>query len=346
MGIYGEAGTGKTFTSTRFAIGLHQFIKSELPVFFFDTETGSDFVRDRFAAEKINLQVAKTRAFSDLLAGLDDAPPRAIVLIDSLTHFWNDLIDSYLKKKQKTRLILPDWQPLKATWREFSDRFINSQLHIIWAARSADKWDEVESEDGAKELRKVGTKARTETEMGYEPSLLIEMELVRLSARIGGAVTHRAWVLKDRFDVINAQSFDNPGFEAILPHVRLLNIGGEHLAIETDHDSQDLFDDPNIGEKRALNKEILCEKIANEIKKLYPGQTEKDKAARTALFEEVFGTNSWTEISTLFKNDKLEAGLNVLRAKVAGEPTPLVAPEAETLPGDGKGKPKTKGAHA
>jgi hypothetical protein len=348
MGIYGEAGTGKTFTSTRIVIGLHRHIKSDKPIFFMDTETGSDFVRDKIKAETgFPLQIAKTRAFSDLLTAIDEMPAGAILVIDSITHYWNELIESYLKKNQKTRLSLKDWQPLKATWREYSDRFVNSHLHIIVAGRSADKWGEVEDEDGAKELKKIGTKMRAETEFSYEPSLLVEMELIAMSSKVGGALLHRGHVRKDRFDIINGQHFDNPGFEAFLPHIERLNLGGEHLAIETDRNSQGIFDDPNIGEKRALNKEILCEKIANEVKKLYPGQTEKDKAARVALFEEVFGTNSWTEISTLFKNDRLEQGLETLKAKVAGAEGPASEPESvKPTPQPDNGKPKAKGARA
>jgi hypothetical protein len=351
MGIYGEAGTGKTFTSTRVVIGLHKLIKSAGPVFFMDTETGSDFVRDKIAAETgFPLQVAKTRAFADLLVALDEIPTGSILVIDSITHYWNELIESYLKKNQKSRLTLKDWQPLKTTWREYSDRFVNSQLHIIVAGRSADKWGEVEDEDGAKELKKIGTKMRAETEFSYEPSLLVEMELVQASARIGGALLHRGHVRKDRFDIINGMHFDNPGFEAFLPHIEKLNLGGEHLAIETDRNSQGIFDDPNIGEKKAIRKEILLEKIGNEIKKLYPGQTEKDKGARVALFEEVFHTNSWTEISTFLKLDVLEAGLKVLKAKVAGdtEPTPAPAPVEPVKPVvlPDNGKPKAKGARA
>jgi hypothetical protein len=351
MGIYGEAGTGKTFTSARIVIGLHRHIKSDKPIFFMDTETGSDFVRDKIKTETgFPLQIAKTRAFSDLLTAIDEMPAGAILVIDSITHYWNELIESYLKRNQKARLSLKDWQPLKATWREYSDRFVNSPLHIIVAGRSADKWGEVEDEDGAKELKKIGTKMRAETEFSYEPSLLVEMELIAMSSKVGGALLHRGHVRKDRFDIINGLHFDNPGFEAFLPHIERLNLGGEHLAIETDRNSQGIFDDPNIGEKRALNKEILCEKITNEIKKLYPGQTEKDKAARIVLLEETFGTNSWTEISTLFKNDRLETGLAALRNKVAEAEGP--APEAKAEPvkvspsGDNGGKSKAKGAHA
>jgi len=342
LGIYGEAGSGKTFTSTKVAIGLAEFIKSKKPVAFADTETGSDFVQPAFKAAGFNLVVAKTRAFADLLGIIDEAAKECdILIIDSVTHFWNELIDAYLKKNEKKRLTLRDWQPLKQTWREFTDRFVNSKLHIIMCGRSADKWEEVEDpDDGSKELRKVGTKMRTETEMSYEPSLLVEMEAVQLSARIGGQYVHRAYVKKDRFDVLDGQVFDNPGFETFLPHIRLLNLGGEHKAIEADRNSQDMFERGDTGEQRRLHKEIMLEKITNEIKKMYPGQSERDKTERIALLERTFGSNSWTEISTYNRLEQLEEGLKKLRGESGAGNKP--EPEVEVDKTDGK--PKRKGA--
>jgi hypothetical protein len=331
MGIYGEAGSGKSFTSALVAIGLYNYIKTKKPIGWADTETGSDFLIPQFQKNKISLVVAKTRAFVDLLGIVDEAQKTcSILIIDSITHFWNDLVDSYLKKNSLTRISLPHWQILKKTWREFTSRYINSKIHIILAGRSADKWEEVEEEDGAKELRKVGTKMRAEVEISYEPSLLVEMELRQLSPHAGGTVVHRAYVQKDRFDAINGMHFDNPGFDAFLPHVQLLNLGGEHKAVEQGRDSQGVFEDNNIGERKFIKREILIEKIENEIKKLHPGQTGDEKTARIALFEEIFGTNSWTEISRLLPQEKLQAGLAILKGKNL--------PESEK-----ESKPKTKG---
>ncbi len=72
LGLYGEAGAGKTFTATKVALGLCEFIKSKGPVGFLDTETGSDYIRDLFKEAEIELLVAKTRAFKDLLGVVDE----------------------------------------------------------------------------------------------------------------------------------------------------------------------------------------------------------------------------------------------------------------------------------
>jgi len=91
MGLYGAAGSGKTFTASDIAIGLHRFTEAKKPIYFIDTETGSDFVLEKFKKAKIKLLVAKSRAFKDLVAGVDEAEKKgSIILIDSITHFWND----------------------------------------------------------------------------------------------------------------------------------------------------------------------------------------------------------------------------------------------------------------
>jgi hypothetical protein len=333
MGIYGDAKSGKTFTSASVLIGFHKFMKSDKPIAFMDTETGSDYVQHRFRESGIPLLVAKTRSFKDLLAITDEAEKSCFaLLVDSITHPWDELMNAYQKQHNKTRLSLGDWIPIKAMWREFTTKYIGSRLHIIVCGRAGDKWEDVTDENGVKELRKTGTRMRTEKELGYEPSLLVEMESVQTEAKFGGSILHRAYVKGDRFDVINGRIFEDPTFETFLPHIQMLNLGGEHKALEPDRSSVGMFDDPNMGEKRALNKEILCEKIANEIKKLFPAQTEKDKADRVKLMEEVFGTNSWTEISTLFKNDRLAIGLEILQGKVAAAFAPSTdVPAASTM---------------
>lgn len=59
------------------------------------------------------------------------------------------------------------------------------------------------------ELITSGTKMATEKEMGYEPSLLIEM----VKHRENGRIINRALVEKDRTDRLNGKKFDLPNFE-------------------------------------------------------------------------------------------------------------------------------------
>jgi hypothetical protein len=360
LGIYGDAGSGKTFTSALVAVGLSKLLKSSKPVGFVDTETGSDYVLDLFSREGVGLVRTKTRAFADLLTVLDESKDALdVLIIDSITHFWNELVAAYKKQHKLQFMTLKHWDPLKQTWKEYTDRFINSRLHIIVAGRSADKWDEVEDpNDGAKELKKVGTKMRVESQFAYEPSLLVEMKTIQLSPRFGERLVRSAFVMKDRFNIMDGHRFYNPTFDNFMPHISRLNLGGDHKAFEEGRDSTGLFERNDLGERKAIQKDILLEKIQNEIKKLYPGQTKDDQLAKITLLQELFGTNSWTEVSTFFSNDKLAEGLNQLqlrstktaeemeRAEAIAAPD-FTAPANMTAPDvGGNGKPKTKGARA
>jgi len=309
LGIYGEAGSGKTFTSSKVALGLHNYIKAKKPIGFADTETGSDFVLPMFQKAKVELVTAKTRALADLLTIIDESGKDcSILIIDSITHFWNELLTAYQEKHNLSQITLRHWIPLKQTWREFTDKFINSKIHIILAGRSAFIWDDVEDEEGVKELKKTGTKMRAETEMGYEPSLLVEMEHVRKSARIGGGWINRAWVVKDRFDAINSQHFDMPSFEDFLPHIERLNLGGDHVAIDTTRNSQELFKNDKLGVVYFRKHDEIVEKIKAEIHIAYPNQNSEHKTKRLELMKDFFNTRSFKEIEHM-KNQKLEIGL-------------------------------------
>jgi hypothetical protein len=75
-----------------------------------------------------------------------------------------------------------------------------------------------------------------------------------------------------------------------------------------------MFERNDIGARKMETREILIEKIGNEIKLIYPGQTEADKTARLQLMKQIFQTHSWTEICTRRKNEELQAGLDAIIA--------------------------------
>jgi len=317
MGLYGGAGSGKTYTSSKIAIGLHKFIKAKKPIYFLDTETGSDFVIPMFEKENIKFRNAKSRAFKDLIEGVRIAEKEgSILIIDSITHFWNELMTAYQKKHNLSRITLRHWIPLKQTWREFTDLYVNTNLHIIMCGRVGDVWEDTEDDDGVIETKKTGTKMKAEVETAFEPSLLVEMVKHRVSARPGAGWVHRAWVEKDRFDVIDGKCFDDPGFEEFIPHIERLNIHGKHKAIDQDRNSQDLFETGNNGEERYKRHKILLEKIEAEIHFLVPGSPNNSdvKTARLELMDEVFKTRSKTEIESM-KNQELEDGFFALLEK-------------------------------
>jgi hypothetical protein len=317
-GLLGFNGSGKTFTAKEIAIGLHGYIKSTKPIFFIDTETGSDFMIPAFKRAGIEMLVAKTRAFADVIQILKDTDGQCdIGIIDSITHVWRELCEAYKKKKHTNRLYFQHWAELKDEWQRFTDLYVNCNTHLILCGRAGYEYDYFENEEGKKELMKTGTKMKVETEFGFEPSLLIEMDRMKKATPKNPELkgwTHRATILKDRTDMIDGEQFDDPKFEVFLPHITNLNIGGKHLGVDIERTSEREFDNNGNTERQRRVKDvaIALEEIQGEITSMFPGTTNAEKKAKIDLVVALFETRSWTAVEGK-SLEELKAGLSVLK---------------------------------
>jgi hypothetical protein len=337
MGLLGFAGSGKTKTASITAIGLVQYARSRQveyatrPVFFLDTETGSDWVKPDFDKAGIPLMVAKTRAFVDLLTAVEEAQKSgSLLLIDSISHFWKELCDSYSKQKAKQfnaatyRLQFQDWGYLKGEWGKFTDAFINSPLHIILCGRAGYEYDYFENDEGKKELEKTGVKMKAEGEMGYEPSLLVLMER---NQKIERGTVESSWreatVLKDRSTLLDGKVFVDPTFANFKAHIDCLNLGGKQLGVDTRRTSEHAV----VVEKKdwsGTQRAIVLEEIEAVLVEHYPGQKAEEKQAKAALILEFFDTRSWTEVTNMSLVD-LRTRYDALYQKLKGTPSRYTA---------------------
>jgi hypothetical protein len=307
MGLMGFAGDGKTYTATMIAIGMVELMRKrglvmgDKPAMFLDTETGSDWVKPRFDEANIELMVAKTRSFVDLIEAVKEAEANgSILLIDSISHFWRVLCDEYATRRNRKRgLEFSDWAWLKSEWAKFTDLFVNSQAHIIMCGRAGFEYDFFEDDSGKKQLEKTGVKMKAETETGYEPSILVLME--KHQAIEDNRVWRTATVLKDRSTKIDGKTFDNPAFKDFLPHIEFLNLGGQQFSMDATRDNAALFADDGTPkwqrEKRA--KEIALDEIAELLNKHHGGSTADAKRAKADWLEKAFSTRSWERIQSM-----------------------------------------------
>lgn len=329
-GFMGFAGSGKTYTTTQIAIGLTQYLKergidsASKPVFFLDTETGSDYTINRFKDAGIPFYSAKTRAFSDLTSAILEAEKDAsILLIDSISHFWTELTESYAKKRNRNRgLEFQDWAFLKREWRRFTDLYVNSNVHILMCGRAGYEYDFFTNDNGKRELEKTGIKMKAETETGYEPSILVLMEREFESVESKRQI-RRAYVLKERFNVIDGKEFTNPTFEDFLPHIELLNLGGQQLGVDTSRNSEGIIpaaNSPTDWKYREEQREIYLEKIQNLMTEHgISGRSQDGKEKVIKLLKENFDTSAWREVET-FDLDRLKDGFNKLHISLNGAP--------------------------
>ena len=322
--FYGGAGAGKSYTSSLVAIGIakHESNGKSKPVFFLDTETGSDFLIPLYKKNEVELKVSKTRAFKDLLEAVKIAEKEASVLIiDSQTHFWTEIQNAYKKAVGRKRLTIGDWGEVKGKWNEFTDLFLNSRVHIILAGRARDILDWQIGEDDRKELVKSGTQMATEKNLAYEPSLMVEMvrEFIdREDKRLEGrAWNHSGFVVKDRSGILEGKKFINPTFNDIKPFFDYLNIGGKHIGVDTERESSAIFKDDE-GRDVAFTKKtkaILMEEIKGMYDMFMPGMGKEEKQKKAELNKEMFGTTSFLAIENLSIKE-IKEGMKKLNIKL------------------------------
>lgn len=340
MGLMGNAGSGKTLTATLTAIGLIKLCRergfeyAKRPVFFLDSENGSDYVQDLFEEAGIELMVHKSKAFSDLCEAMIEAEKSSsFFVVDSVSAYWEEWKKSYAKTKKRTRLQFDDHNEIKEKWREgFTDRFISSKLHIIMCGRLGYEWDySVDEDTGKKNLEKTDVKMVAEKELGYESSLYILMERDRNMKDMG--VVRTATILKDRFRAIDGQTFENPTFKTFSPHILKLNLGGEHRGIDLTRTSAGMVAPDARRDNYQLRRKIQVEYIdALLAEHGMAGQTAEAKKKRLDAVKKHFLTTSRSEIEELMPLDDLRAGYASLHLELTGKPPTDGGPPAKAEP--------------
>ena len=344
-GIYGDPGTGKTYSASLVACGLAQRI-GKAPVLFLDTEGGSVWVRGIFEKVGVPFFVRRSRAFKDLKSAVAEAERMGgILLIDSVTHFWEEIREAFLKAKRErtrnpnARLELPDWNVIKPTWGEFTTLFLNAQCHIVICGRGASVYEFIDREDdpAKKDMITSGTRMAAEKGLGYEPSLLIEM-VSRQTVAAGKkkTITRIATVLKDRSDLLDGQQFEDPTFENFLPHIEYLNIGGSYVAFDESRSSEGLFPVEGSGrDAYGARRLVVLDDTKDLLLKHIPGQTVADKQRKTEIFRKHFGCG-WVEAEELASLEQLKAGYISLKAELEPAPTAPAAAPIDEIPFTGE----------
>jgi len=315
MGIQGEAGSGKSYTMAKVAAGLHRFVKSEKPIVLFDTENTGGFLVPRFKGAKIEVRVRQSRSLTDLSKAMDfcESGEAGILLIDSITHIWDNFLKAFKEAKGRSFIQFQDWGELKPTWKEqFSDRMVLARYHIIFTGRQGDIYQyEVDEGSGRRELVKTGIKMRTEKETPYEPDVLVLME--RYESLLGKEkeIYRNATVLKDRAAVIDGKVFKNPGFSCFKPSIEFVMQNKSETGIVTPGDDRDLVQRSENDSEQKRESLKYYERTMNLLDFHAGGQKKEDKTRRFKALEYAFEDTSDTAIRALGKDRLMDGYLKL-----------------------------------
>lgn len=314
----GFAGTGKTFTAAQVIIGLHRRIGSTKPVVLFDTEKAAKFLLPYFKAAGIRTLHKESRSLADLAetmrrcdGGLSD-----VVMIDSITHVWENFIEAYKERKNRTRLQFEDWGLIKPAWKkEFSEMFVRGRFHAAMTGRAGFEYsDEKDEETGKRTIVKSGIKMKVEGETAYEPDILVLMDRFEEVIDKDNRRVHReAMVLKDRSTLIDGRVFVNPTYEDFSPAIEriLLDATEDNSLPERDASLLIKSEENRYEEKKRREQEL--EEIQGTMVSTWPGMTAMEKKSKSDALEYAFSSRSWEKISGMSPS-QLSAGHERIKA--------------------------------
>ncbi len=236
VGIYGAAGSGKTFTALLCAEGLAQLTKKRIA--YVDTERGTDFystaVPERQVhPEAFDFDALYTRSLAEIIEAVKGLNPDeySVIVIDSMTHVWEAAQAAYSGKQTSIGTIpFNAWGKIKKPYKELVAYLLSSPMHVFICGRQGTQFEEDEKTG---ELKNVGTKMKAEGETPYEPHILLHMEAVRQKNEPSTIV---AFAEKDRTGLLAGKIIHNPGFDTLIQPILPL-LGGVQAKIESGDES-------------------------------------------------------------------------------------------------------------
>ena len=269
MGLFGPAGSGKTFTALLLAEGLARGKR----IAFVDTEQGTAFYSQEVPARQphphaFDFDVLHSRSITEVLNGLRSLDPAqyGVVVIDSISHLWDSCKNAYAGRMTRQGTIpFQAWGQIKRPYRDLMHLLLSAPYHVLICGRQAVDYGEDEQTG---ELQSMGLRMRAEGETGYEPDVLIRLEQ-RRPKREPRAVPI-AHIEKDRTGVLAGQTIAWPHFDNIArPLLGLL--GPSHTATPTDDE---------IGRQDAENLARDEAERARQSRELAQAYTEKFRSTR------------------------------------------------------------------
>lgn len=315
----GFAGTGKTYTAALLARGIHRRIGSTKPVVIFDTEMSSKFLRGIFDSAGIQAVVKQSRTLADLKTAMEMMRGgfSDVLIIDSISHVWEDFLEAYKEKTRRSRIEFQDWGIIKPTWkREFSEPLVRDPYHILMCGRAGYEYENIKNEDtGKREIIKSGIKMKVEGETNYEPDVIILME--RFEEVLGDSkkVWREATVIKGRSDLIDGKVFKNPTYEDFSQFIDETLFDAVSASTTEDASSGALFKTEEEKHDIRRDRDGVLEEIQGILTIAYPSTGGEDKKAKAELILKAFGTTSWTKVSDL-PIETIKLGFSAIREEL------------------------------
>jgi hypothetical protein len=133
--------------------------------------------------------------------------------------------------------------------------------------------------------------------------------------------------MKDRFQILDGKSFQNPTFKDFVPHIEKLAWGQKQGGVDVSRTSADMVE-PDTYDNRKIALDIVRDEIKNLLTKHF-GTSQADKKTRIELLEAAFGTASETAIEKQISLEDLRIGYDRMHLQLEGNRSRYSAPATD-----------------
>lgn len=205
LAIHGPSGSGKTYS----ALEIARHLVPNGRVALVDTERGSaSKYSDRFEFD--TMSIADNYNPGVLLDAIKDAAGYDVLIVDSLSHFWNgpggllEMIDQDVQRS-KSRGGKGDsfaaWKTVDPIYRRLVQGILAAPMHLIATLRAKQEYVK-EDDNGKTRIRKIGLSPEMRDSFQYEMDIESMLDL-----------DHNLVIGKTRCAAIDGRIYNRPGRE-------------------------------------------------------------------------------------------------------------------------------------
>jgi len=281
--LFGPSGSGKTYSALEIATGIVSVIGGKIALIDSERSTASKYA-DRFVFDQDNLEVKDIDEYVQKIREAADAG-YTVLIIDSLSHAWQMLLDSVEKLAQAKYKgnTWSAWSEGTPEQRKLVDAIVSFPGHIIVTMRSKTEWQTTTNDRGRTTPVRVGLAPEQGKGIEYEFDILVEI-----------SPDHIANIIKDRSGKFQDKIFEKPGKKFGQELIAWLNEGVvipktlEQQYKETLAEVTNILDSEDEGKRifTAEEKESVMKKIKDKFAVLKDNREQKLDYLKEVLEEQ------------------------------------------------------------
>lgn len=208
--LFGPSGSGKTYSALSIAKGIGG------KVAVIDSERGSaSKYADKFEFDVVDLEKKSIDEYVQFISEAG-AAGYSVLIIDSLTHAWQDLLEEVekLANAKYRGNTWSAWSEGTPKQRALVNAILSCPCHIMATMRSKTEWQTMQDDRGKSRPVRVGLAPEQGKGIEYEFDMLLEL-----------STEHIANVIKDRTGMFQDKLLTKPGVDFGKELVDWLNTG-------------------------------------------------------------------------------------------------------------------------